>query len=306
MDIISEKLNLVKNNQKVIPTEKITSLVLEIGNTINDITTKQTTVEPTIEIAGNRYKAFQSAYGYIMQVYKPDRNIKPCISYVLVNGIKDGWRTNAIAVAYECLRVFNFDKEKAWNLLKLYYENSYKKKRRNLPHLRYAMNWVLEHRDFKVSCNVLSSNLPCIGSKEACYKLRGIGTRKKNYREQNQQLLNNQRLLLYDRVNDKKYFRKLSPRAYQLYILLLNRYFKAGFDMLFISYRELAKGIGIKYAGGLTIAPYLKELKKAGLIYYKTGKAGLGSKVATEIKVLDITGRRENNAERLFRKMLLK
>ena len=304
MDIISEKLNLVKNNQKaVIPTEEIKSLVWEIGNTINDIATKQTIVEPTIELAGNRYKAFQSAYGYIMEVYKPNRNIKPCIAYVLVNGIKDGWRNNAIAVAYECLRVYNFNKDKAWNLLQLYYENSYKKKRRNLAHLRYAMNWVLEHKNFKVSCSVLSSNLPCIGSKEACYKLRGIGTRKKNYKEQNQQLLNNQRLLLYDRVNGKKYFKKLSPRAYQLYILLLNRYFKAGFDMLFISYRELAKGIGDYYQH---IEGYLKQLKKAGLIYYKPGKPGLGSKIATEIKILDITGRKENNAERLFKKMLFK
>ncbi len=31
------------------------------------------------------------------------------------------------------------------------------------------------------------------------------------------------------------------------------------------------------------------------------GKAGLGSNVATEIKVLDITGRAESRAEKLFK-----
>jgi len=45
----------------------------------------------------------------------------------------------------------------------------------------------------------------------------------------------------------------------------------------------------------------LKELQKVNLIAYTPGKPGLGSKIATEIKILDITGRKESRAEALFR-----
>ena len=84
----------------------------------------------------------------------------------------------------------------------------------------------------------------------------------------------------------------------RLYFFLLEKYFNSDFEVLYISQREMAKGIGTtKY---LKIKPYLKELSREGLIAYVSGKAGLGSNKATEIKLIDITGRTENRADILF------
>jgi hypothetical protein len=116
------------------------------------------------------------------------------------------------------------------------------------------------------------------------------------------ELLENQKTLYLKRFIDYGYYLRLSNRAVKIYMFLLQKYFELGFDTLFISYRELAKGIGIKDLGGRAIAPYLRELKKVNLIAYKPGKPGLGSNIASEIKVLDITGRAESRAEALFKK----
>jgi hypothetical protein len=247
-------------------------------------------------------KAFKSAYSYIMNTYRPLHNIKPCIANVLVNGLIDGWRVNSPGIAFECLRVFDFDMSKAFELMKLYYENSFKKKSRTLAHLRGALKWVFIHKDFKLKCERLSRELPCMGSKEICYKIRGIGSKTKGGYS-NMELLENQKALYLKRFLEYGYFLRLSNRAVKIYMFLLQRYFELGFDILFISYRELAKGINVKDLGGRAIAPYLKELKRENLIAYTPGKPGLWSNIASEIKILDITGRKESRAEALFNEL---
>jgi len=74
-------------------------------------------IEPVI--SQNKLRDFKSPYSYIMQTYKLTKNIKPCIAYTLVNGLADGWRTNSISIAFECLRVCEQDISKAWELMKL-------------------------------------------------------------------------------------------------------------------------------------------------------------------------------------------
>ena len=248
-------------------------------------------IEPSI--SEDRVKDFRGAYSYIMQTYKPYKNIKPCIAYVLLNGVSDGWRVNSISIAYECLRVYNGDLNKAFELAKLYYENSYKKPSRTLQHLRGALYWISRKKGFKVSCNYLSANLVCIGSKEKCNEIRGI----KKGRSGGMELLNNQKASYLKRFTDFGYYLRLTPRAMRLYFFLLEKYFNSDFEVLYISQREMAKGIGIK---DLIIKPYLKELARESLIAYVSGKPGLGSNKATEIKLIDITGRTENRADMLL------
>ena len=112
------------------------------------------------------------------------------------------------------------------------------------------------------------------------------------------ELLNNQKASYLKRFVDYGYYLRLTPRATKLYLFLLEKYFNSNFEVLYISQREMAKGIGTtKY---LIIKPYLKELAREGLITYVSGKPGLGSNKATEIKLIDITGRTENRADILF------
>ena len=113
------------------------------------------------------------------------------------------------------------------------------------------------------------------------------------------ELVENQKALYLRRFIDYGYNLRLSKRAVDIYFFLLQKFFETGFDTLFISYRELAKGSKTEYQH---IARYLKELQKVNLIAYTPGKPGLGSKIASEIKVLDITGRAESRAEALFKK----
>jgi len=254
-------------------------------------------IEPVIR--EDKQKDFKSAYAYVMQTYKPYHNIKPCIANVLVNGLSDGWRVNSPGIAFECLRVFDFDLSKAGELAKLYFENSRKSKRRTLAHLRGALKWVYLHRDFKLKCDRLSREIPCIGSKEICYNIRGIHKTKAKGGFNNMELLENQKALYLKRFIDYGYFLRLSKRAMNIYFFLLQKYFELGFDTLFISYRELAKGSKTEYQH---IAEYLKELQKVNLIFFTPGKPGR-SKIASEIKVLDITGRKENRAEALFKEL---
>jgi len=251
-------------------------------------------VEPIIN--KSTLKNFRSAYSYIMQKYKPIRNIKPCIAYVLINGISDGWRVNAQNIAFECLRVFDRDMSKAWELMKLYYENSIKKKSRTLSEMESAFKWVMKHHGFKVSCIYLSRNFPCVGSVEICNKIRGIKLKgSKDF--YNMELVEGQELLYFKRLIYGKCYLRLSLRAMRIYLFLLQKTFETGFDVLYMPYREISKGIGIK---DRVINRYLKELEMENLIAFTPGKPGLGSKTATEIKVLDVTGRAENRSEELF------
>lgn len=108
--------------------EKNIQKILKIADILG-VDESSITIE-SVEPGKDKIKDFQSAYSYIMTQYKPIHNIKPCIANVLVNGVDDGWRTSSWMVAYECLRVYDFDLVQAWNLAKLYFENSYKKKDR--------------------------------------------------------------------------------------------------------------------------------------------------------------------------------
>lgn len=275
-------------------TEEFTEKQTQEVKRIKDLFEGFITIEPVIN--QDRVKDFKSAYSWIMQTYKPYRNIKPCIANILVNGLSDGWRINAYNIAYECLRVYNGDISKARELIKLYYENSRKKKTRTLSYLLYEFKRVQGSKGFNISCNSLSGSLPCVGNKEICNKIRGIKNKAKG--GFNTELLERQKTLCLQRFIDYGYFLRLNKRAINLYFFLLQKTFETGFDTLFISYRELSKGIGVK---DLIIAPYLKELQKVNLIAYTPGKPGLGSKIASEIKVLDITGREESRAEALFK-----
>jgi hypothetical protein len=266
-------------------------------------------VEVKPSISQERIKDFQSAYAYIMQTYKPNHSIKPCIAYVLVNGLADGWRVSAYMVAYECLRVFDWDIAKASELFKLYLENSQKKKTRTWRHLQGALNWVLRVKP-KISCQKLSLNLPCIGDRQACNDIRGIRKTQGNKYE-SFELAKNQITLLRDRLFTEGYIDKISKRALSIYAYLLQKYQWSGFDRLFISYDELAKALKDSQKGSNNVLPYLKELQKLGLISFKRGSAkgvivkanGKKSRIATEIKILDTTKRVKNRAEELFKEM---
>lgn len=249
-------------------------------------------------ISEDKQKDFRSAYAYIMQAYKLEKNIKPCVAYTLINGLADGWRVNALNIAYECLRASNGNYNKALALLRLYLENSAKKKTRTLSHLEGALHWILRHKDFKISCNFLSGALPCVGSKEACDKIRGI--KHKARRGFDMELSRNQKALYLRNFIENGHNLRLSKRASDIYFFLLQKTFEANFETLFVSYEEIARGIGIK---DRLIKPYLEELKRENLIAFTLGKSGRGSKVATEIKVLDITGQAENKAEKLFQEV---
>ena len=253
--------------------------------------------EEKVSISENKIKDFKNAYSYIMSQYKLVHNIKPCIAYVLVNGIADGWRRNAPAIAFECLRVFDRDIDKAWQLLQLYYLNSFKKKSRTISHLSGALKWIYKHTEFKISCDRLSREIPCIGDKHICNKIRGIQKGVSS----NAELLENQKLLYLNRFIEYEYFLKLSGKAVKIYLFLLDKYFKEGFDTLYIPYRELAKETKTEYQH---IPTYLKELQKANLISYTPGKTL--RRIATKIKLLDTTGRKKNRVEKLFKQIFEK
>jgi hypothetical protein len=274
------------------------------SNTLKELTEKQAqevkkildvfegslTIYPVIR--EEKQKDFKSAYAFIMQTYKLQKNVSLCVANILVNGIIDGWRQALPSVARECMRVCNGDMEKALSLMSLFLKNSGYKKRRIFADIKSALKWV--KLDKKMSCEYISKHLPCIG-KELCYKIRGIGSKAKGG---DMELAQNQKALYLNRLLDYGYFLRLSNRAIKIYTFLLQKVFTSGFDILFITNRELGRGIGVK---DLHISEYLKELAKENLIAYTPGKAGLGSKTANEIKVLDITGRAESRAEALFK-----
>lgn len=293
--------------QKAIPfldeqsIQKISKVADILGIDESSLTIEVEAVEPNKE----KIKDFQSAYAYIMTQYKPNHNIKPCIAYVLVNGINDGWRVSSWMVAYECLRVYDFDLAKAWNLAKLYLENSYKKKNRNLKHLDGAFRWVLRNKSIKISCDKLSKYLPCVGSREACNMIRGI---KNNKGGNNMELLQNQKALYLNRFINYGYNLKLSKKAIDTYFFLLQKAFMTGFGTLYVSHREIAKGINDYYQH---IKDYLDELQDANLITYKAGsskgiieKGNKKCRIASTIKLIDITGRAENKANMLYEQLL--
>jgi len=267
-------------------------------------------VEPLIP--EERIKDFQSAYAYIMQTYKPNHNIKPCVAYVLLNGIPDGWRTNAYLVVFECLRVYDGDVEKASELIKLYLDSSQKKKTRTWKHLEGAIKWVQKTKP-KISCQKFSYSLGCVGSKDVCNTIRGIKHSESSNKYKNLGFAKNQITSLWDRLLDldNGYLKKMSIRSVVLYAYILNRYWTSGFDTLYISYKEFAKALGDKKVGSHNILPYLRELQKLGFIAFKSGSAkgiikkpnGKKARIATEIKVLDITKRAKNRANELFEEL---
>lgn len=265
------------------------------------------TIEPVIR--EDKQRDFKSAYSFIMETYKPYHNIKPCVANVLINGLSDGWRENAFWVALECLRIFDFDMSKAGELAKLYFENSSKKNTRTLAHMRSKLKKAVRERSrySKLTCNFLSRILPCVGCKEICYKIRGIGSKTKGGNS-NMELLENQKALYLRRLLDNGYFQRLSKGSIKIYTFLLQKYFETNFNILFISHSEIAKGIGIKFYGHRAITLHLKELQRMNLIAYKPGNSkgtvmrnGKKHMIASEIKLIDITGRAESRADMLYR-----
>lgn len=253
-------------------------------------------------------RGFQEAYNFVMVRYKLTHSIKPCVAYVLVNEMLDGWQRAKEIVVFEALRVVDGDVEKAKELLKPFYEiNKNIKKSRTWADIEAQIRYEKRKRTSKKSCEYISGTLLCVGCKSLCYQIRGICSKKINeekIREANKVIRENQVNLLLKRVLDEGLNLKLSKKALDLYLYLVKLYELTGYRTLFLSYKRITKEVGIKQS---RVKKYLDELKEYQLITYdipkkreKIDRNGVKYLKVSEITLLGLIKEPKNQFQEYF------
>jgi len=243
---------------------------------------------PITEIPKTKDEEFKNAYHFIMKTFDLKHSIKPCIAVLLVYGVKENWKTLLYPVVYEVLRVTDWDREKAEEILKLYLDNSSPKKGRSWKRIENQIEYTIRKKDkLKISCQFIGNYMSCL--KERCYEIRGKNRRckvKSDVLEESYEKDRERNRYLNMLFNSGLVY-KLTPQAQRIYEYLVDKKVLTGYDILFITYPELSQVIKKKKT---QIKKYLEELKQNSLILYKVGeKKGIKNRnKATEIIVLDV------------------
>ena len=228
---------------------------------------------------------FKEAYTFIMREFKLKHSIKPCVASMLYYGVMDGWKTLLYPVTYEVLRVVDWDRGKAEEILRLYLENSPSKSGRNWGRIERQINYTLRKKDrLKLPCRFIMEYFACVG-KEECNNIRGMRRKGKMNEEERRLFENQQRNAYLNRIINSGVYAKLSPQALKIYTYLVDKKFLTGFDTLYVTYRELSRVLGKRKAD---IKKYLEELRENMLIVYVVGRDKQSEKKATEVTILDM------------------
>ncbi|HON83503.1 MAG TPA: hypothetical protein P5513_07370 [Candidatus Diapherotrites archaeon] len=243
---------------------------------------------PITEIPKTKDEEFKNAYHFIMKTFDLKHSIKPCIAVLLVYGVKENWKTLLYPIVYEVLRVTDWDREKAKEILKLYLDNSPPKKGRTFRRIENQIEYTIRKKDIlKISCQFIGNYMSCL--KEKCYEIRGKNRRckvKSDLLEESFERDRERNRYLNMLFNSGLVY-KLTPQAQRIYSYLVDKKVLTGYDVLYVTYPELSQIIKKK---DVKIKKYLEELKQNSLILYKIGeKKGIKNiNKATEIIVLDI------------------
>lgn len=229
---------------------------------------------------------FKFAYEFIQKKFEIKKHsLKPCMASLLVYGVKDRWKSLLYPLVFEVLRVVEFDKDRALEILELYYKNSEKKQGRDLNRIKRQVDYTLRKREkIKISCDYLMNRVDCV-NKETCYKIRGFKKRCGMKKEEVNEYVRAQISAYLLRLIESGIDKKLSPEAYKIYTYLVELKFLRGVEWVFVSYRDLSKIIGKK---SHKIRLYLNELKDNFLIVYDVGKPSFKEKKAYEIRILNL------------------
>lgn len=243
---------------------------------------------PITEIPKTKDEEFKNAYHFIMKTFDLKHSIKPCIAVLLVYGVKENWKTLLYPIVYEVLRVTDWNREKAEEILKLYLDNSSPKKGRSWKRIENQIEYTIRKKDkLKISCQFIGNYMSCL--KERCYEIRGKNRRckvKSDVLEESYEK-DRERNRYFNMLFNNGLAYKLTPQAQRIYEYLVDKKVLTGYDILFITYPELSQVIKKKKT---QIKKYLEELKQNSLILYKVGeKKGIKNRnKATEIIVLDV------------------
>lgn len=248
---------------------------------------------------------FKYAYEYIQKRFNLKHSIKPCEAVKLVYGVKEGWKGFSLfSLTCEVLRVVDYDREKAFEILKMYYENSEKKPNRTLRKIENQIDYIyrLKKRGvLKISCERLMNSFDCVG-KENCYTIRGFQKQKKRCKVlKNQEDLNNyvnsQVNAYMSHLTESGLDVKLSPEAFKIYYHLVRLKFLRGYEWVFVSYKDLFNVLG-KTTNKIRL--FLNELKNNGLIIYEVEKPSFKEKKAIEVRVLNLFKEPINRIDEMF------
>lgn len=249
---------------------------------------KITPQEIKLEIKSNiTLEKFKYAYEFIQKRFNLKHSIKPCLSSLLVYGVKDNWKVLLYPLAYEVLRVVDWDKEKALEILSMYLENSEKKSGRTLNRLKSQIDYTIRKKDkIKISCEYLMNRVDCI-NKEDCLLIRGFKKKRCKMRrvEENNDYVRAQISAYLLRLIESGLDKKLSPEAFKIYSYLVELRFLRGYEWIFVSYRDLYNILKRK-TNNLRL--FLNELKDNALIVYNIEKPSFLEKKAIEIRVLNL------------------
>jgi hypothetical protein len=262
---------------------------MDIDKSINQI--QETIIKPKepylIPSKDNLLERFKFAYEFIQKKFNLKHSIKPCEAVKLVYGVKDGWKSLLYSLTIEVLRVVDNDREKAFEILKLYYENSEKKSGRTLERIKRQIDYTLRKDKFKVSCEYRINHFDCIGV-ENCKIVRGYKKKRCNKMDKRefQEFVNSQINAYLTNLRETGLITKLSPEAFKIYTYLLELKFLRGFEWIFISYIDLYKVLKVKYTKKIRL--YLNELRDNALIVYDVEKPSFKEKKAVAIRVLNL------------------
>jgi hypothetical protein len=274
---------------------------MDIDKSINQI--QEIIIKPKepylIPSKDNLIERFKFAYEFIQKKFNLKHSIKPCEAVKLVYGVKDGWKSLLYSLTIEVLRVVDNDREKAFEILKFYYENSEKKSGRTLERIKRQIDYTLKKKDkFKVSCEYRINHFDCIGV-ENCKIIRGYKKKRFNKMDKRefQEFINSQINAYLTNLRKSGLMAKLSPEAFKIYTYLLELKFLRGYEWIFVSYRDLYKVLKRKTN---KIRIYLNELKNNALIVYDVEKPLFEEKKAVAIRVLNLFKDPENRINEIL------
>jgi len=274
---------------------------MDIDKSINQI--QETIIKPKepylIPSKDNLIERFKFAYEFIQKKFNLKHSIKPCEAVKLVYGVNEGWKSLLYSLTIEVLRVVDNDREKAFEILKLYYENSEKKSGRTLERIKRQIDYTLRKKDkFKVSCEYRINHFHCI-NKENCKIIRGYKKKRFNKMDKRElkDFINSQINAYLINLRESGLEAKLSPEAFKIYSYLLELKFLRGYEWIFVSYRDLYKVLKRKTNN---IRVYLNELKDNALIVYDIEKPSFKEKKAVAVRVLNLFKDPENRINEML------
>jgi len=274
---------------------------MDIDKSINQI--QETIIKPKepylIPSKDNLIERFKFAYEFIQKKFNLKHSIKPCEAVKLLYGVNESWKSLLYSLTIEVLRVVDNDREKAFEIIKLYYENSEKKSGRTLERIKRQIDYTLRKKDkFKVSCEYRINHFHCVGV-ENCKIIRGYKKKRFNKidKREFQEFINSQINAYLTNLRESGLIFKLSPEAFKIYTYLLELKFLRGYEWIFVSYRDLYKVLKRKTNN---IRVYLNELKDNALIVYDIEKPSFKEKKAVAIRVLNLFKDPENRINEML------